>query len=607
MSRKRTKSGEPPPNQLADQLTSRSDRYCLTVEMALWVLVILVALVIRLARLDAAPLTPREAHEAMLAWRAAKGEGILQSGYSPLLLNVNVLLFTLFGASDSLARLWPALCGGVLALTPCLLRRYIGRWGGLAAGLYIALSPTYLFASRQLDGAVVAAMAWVAFLGGLARYFHTGRRLWMTLSAVSLALVMVSTSSAYGLLLTLGLAGLGLVWITPRMRMRWVWRQFNPHLKHTLAAFLCAGLMFSTGLGWNLAGLGAAGDLLPAWAARFGSATNAVVSPFTLLTFYELLAIFFGLGGLVWAVRCGHRFGILLGIWAGIGIPLLLLMPGRMELDILWVLLPLTMLAGLAVEQLVRSLRELGDWLSEGLHVPVVVLLWAHLYLVLARYALYGYQADLALAVLTIALQGLLAVIFALATRFDAALRAIGVGTGIVLLALTISTGWGLAHVRPSDSREPLVCEATAPEVHDLVQTLRHLSWRETGLPLALPVTLEAAPDSVLAWYLRNFTAVHRVDNLTTWEGAAEATGVLVTARSGLQDVESQHALVGGDGERVGQSFSFHRSWDMSKVACIWQWPPACHSFVGWWLLRSTPGPPAVTQQVTLWVPEERN
>jgi predicted membrane-bound mannosyltransferase len=127
--------------------------------MTLWVLIAVVALALRLTHLDAAPLNASEAREAMLAWRVGQSfqtAGRLESlphasGYSPLLLAANTLLFTVCGASDALARLWPALFGSVLALTPFLLRRRIGRVGALAAGLYLALSPTALLASRQLE------------------------------------------------------------------------------------------------------------------------------------------------------------------------------------------------------------------------------------------------------------------------------------------------------------------------------------------------------------------------------------------------------------------------------------------------------------------------
>ena len=65
----------------------------ITIETALWVLVALVALVLRLSHLDAAPLNGHEAREAMLAWRAATGQGMPQADYSPLLFAANALLF----------------------------------------------------------------------------------------------------------------------------------------------------------------------------------------------------------------------------------------------------------------------------------------------------------------------------------------------------------------------------------------------------------------------------------------------------------------------------------------------------------------------------------
>jgi hypothetical protein len=54
----------------------------------------------------------------------------------------------------------------------------------------------------------------------------------------------------------------------------------------------------------------------------------------------------------------------------------------------------------------------------------------------------------------------------------------------------------------------------------------------------------------------------------------------------------------------VGQSFALHRSWDLATIACISDWPPQCHSVVGWWLFRdsSSVPVPAVDEQAVLWV-----
>ncbi len=596
-----------------DQPTNRLARSPFTVEAALWTLVAVVALALRLAYLDAAPLSGREAREAMLAWRAVSGQGMPQADYSPLLFAADALLFALCGTSDGLARLWPALFGGILALTPLLFRQRIGRVGALAAGLYLALSPTLLFASRQLDGAVVAAVGGMASLGGLIRFLDTGNRPWLTLSAGGLALAVTSSPSVYGLLLAMGLAWLGLAWTWPgggvdltsetplpetgRGRFSLVIPHWSLVIGHwsLIWMFLLAGLALSTGLGWNPGGLGAAGDLLPAWIACFGPVSDPVVSPLVLLAAYEPLALLFGLGGLAWAIWRGHRFGVLLGLWAGLGALLLALMPGRTVLDTLWVLLPLAMLTGVAVESLVRGLRERGEWLSEGLYVPVVAILWVHIYLMLSRYAVSGNSADLALALLVLALQGLLAVTFALTMKLGAALRAVAMGTGVVLLAATISAGWGGATARSSDPRELLARDPAAIEVRDLVQTLRDLSWRETGMPMTLPFTLEAGPDSALAWYLRDFSAAHRVENLGR---EVEVDPVLVTARRDLSDL----AL---DGEFVGQDFALRRSWDPLEISCTWELPPRCQAAVGWLLFRHTPSPPEADQWAVLWLRQD--
>jgi uncharacterized protein (TIGR03663 family) len=563
----------------------------ITVEVGLWVLTAVFALVLRLVRLDAAPLSAREAREAMLAWRAVAGQGMPGADYSPVLFAADALVFVLCGASDSLARLWPALLGSVLVLTPCLLRRRIGRVGALAAGLYLAFSPTALFASRQLDGTVVASLGVMALLGGLVCFTDTGRRFWLTFSAAGLALAVTSSPSAYSLLLALGLAWLGLAWAWPDEGARQVWGGLRPHLRHTLMAFSLTVVALSTGLGWNLPGLGAAGDLLAAWAGRFGRVSGPTVLPLAIVVVYEFLALLFGIGGLVWAIWRGHHFSVLLGLWAGLGVLLLLLMPGRTPLDVLGVVLPLAMLAGVSVELLAQGLQARKTWASEWLHALVVLALWIHLYLRLTHYVQYSDPLDLLLAAMTLALQIILAVIFVLASA-ELSLRGLVVGTGVALLAAAFAAGWGVAYRRPADPQELLVREPTSVEVHDLVHLLRDLSWRKAGTPTTLAFTLETAPDSVLAWYLRDFSGVHRVEKLG--EGIEP---VVVTSHP-------DRALPSDAEGYVGQDFVLRRQWNPAMVGCIGGWPPQCSAALEWLILRHTPvsASPTPDRWAILWL-----
>jgi uncharacterized protein (TIGR03663 family) len=621
-------------NDQCQMKDDRLNRSTPTVETALWILVAVLALVLRLVHLDAAPLNAQEAREAMLSWRAATGQGMPEGSYSPVLLALNVLLFTLCGTSDSLARLWPALLGSALVLTPWLLRQRIGRVGALAASVYLALSPTALVASRQLDGATLVTLGGMALLGGLVRFLEedhgvtdgratacrpTTCRPWLAFSAGGLALAVTSSPSAYGLLLTMVLSWLLLAWVWPDERTRRLWERLRPHAAYLLLVLLLAMLALATGLGWNPTGLGVAGGFLPTWIARFAPVMDPLASPLTLLAVYEPLGLLFGLGGLVWAIQHGHRAGALLGLWASLGTLLATLMPGRLPSDVSWGLLPLVMLAGVATESLVQNLRERGTWLSEGLYVPVVVILWIHLALMLGRYATSGRPEDMALALLTAALQVLLAMIFALAMKAESAFRALGVGTGIVLLAITFAAGWRGATVIPADPREIVMGDPTAAEVRDLVQTLHSLSWRETGLPTTMAFMFEAAPDSVLAWYLRDFSAARRVEELRVEEGeglplvterhdlsggmlgsGALGSGALGSGALGSGALGS--GALGSAAQYVGQDFVLQRSWDLGEIMCAWEWPPRCNAAVKWWMFRSTPTFPVAGQWAVLWL-----
>jgi len=564
----------------------------ITLEVILWIAVGVLALVLRLANLGAAPLAAHEARAAMLTWRAVTGQGMPEAGYSPFLFVTNAALFALCGASDALARLWPALLGGAFVLTPLLFRQRVGRVGVLAAGLYLAISPTALFASRQLDGAVVAALGGAMLFGGGLRFLETGARSWLILAAVGLALAVASSSAFYGMALALGLAWLLCVWGWPAGRLRWLRGLLRPHVGTVVAAFALAAFVFATGLGWNLPGVGAATDLFPAWFTRLGAVS---LLPLVGLVVYEPLALLAGLVGWVCLVRRKRRFGVLLGLWVGLGLFLLLAGPPQTPLGAVWIVLPLALLGGAGVEIAVRNWRVTEERRATCVYVFITSALWIYLYLRFSSYGLKGSTLDLVVGIMALAspllLLVLAALVFALISGDDrvvteeivkgarSALQGAVVSTTAVFVAITFAAGWGVAHVRPADPRELLVQEPTALEVRDLVQTLRDLSWRKTGLPTTLVFAYEAAPDSVLAWYLRDFDAARRIGDLQEMLG--ERSTVVVTSNRERMPGSPEGT------ELVGQDFVLSRSWRLSKLSCAWGWPPCNEAFE--WLIRRDP------------------
>lgn len=565
-------------------------------EVALWALVVGVALAMRLVQLDLAPLAASEAREAMGAWRAATGQGIPVRGYSPLLLTANSVLFWICGASDALARFWSAIFGSALVLIPLLFRRRLGRVGALASGIYLAFSPTALVASRQVGGTAIAAAGAMAFVGGLTRFLETDNRRWLTVGAVSLSVALTSGAAVYGLLLPLALAwilasGLGLGGRAISHRREISLLKDSAH--HFLLVLTLSALALSTGLGWNPSGVGGVGGLLAGWFERFRLSDVQVAAPVTLLIVYELLGVVFGLGGLVWALRYDRHWAALLGLWTGAAGMLLAIMPGRVPTDLLWVVVPMAMLVGLAARAIISS-RWPARLAPDGAYGALVLLLWAQCYLAVARYTVSGERVDLVVAATVIGLQVLLGLGFAFLLGTDPALRTAAAGTGLVLMALMVSAGWGVAYERPADPREALITRPTAVNVRDLVATMRDLSWQQTGMPTTLEFVYEAPVDSVLSWYLRDFQMARRVGRLS--ELHPDDVGSIVVTL-GDDETAAPDAL---EGEYVGQDFSLERQWAPNLVGCRF-WQSGCRVAIDWFLFRDGPSLPEPERWATLW------
>jgi hypothetical protein len=301
----------------------------------------------------------------------------------------------------------------------------------------------------------------------------------------------------------------------------------------------------------------------------------------------------------VWFVRRKRRFGVLLGLWIGLGFFLLVAFPPQVPAGAMWIILPLALLGGVTVEAVMSGWRSIRGWRAEWVYGFITGALWVYLYLRFSSYGLKGDPLDLVVGIIAsvspLLLLALAALVFALISGDDrvvaaeiirgarSALRGVIVSTGIVLLAATFSVGWGVMQVRPADPRELLVYEPTAPDVRDLVQALRDLSWRETGLPTTLEFTYEAQPDSVLTWYLRDFTAARRVDSLQGLEVGEQGTVIVTLDREWVPGLREGVDL-------VGQDFVLRRSWNLSQISCALEWPP-CNEAVEW-LIQRIPVPP---------------
>jgi uncharacterized protein (TIGR03663 family) len=220
----------------------------------LWLALLLAAAAVRLWDLGARTMSHDEALHAYYSWRLGAGEGYLHNPvtHGPFLFHVTALIYGLFGATDATARLAPALFGVTLVGLPLLLRRWLGRWGALASGLMLLVSPVMLYYSRYIRNDLFVAVWSLLMVVALFRFMATRSRTWFWVGGLSTVLAL-STKEIALIFGFIGFTFLGLAWarerIRPRAGRRWRGVAWSAAV---LLVAICAGggIASSKGDGW---------------------------------------------------------------------------------------------------------------------------------------------------------------------------------------------------------------------------------------------------------------------------------------------------------------------------------------------------------------------
>ncbi|MFQ6001397.1 MAG: flippase activity-associated protein Agl23 [Anaerolineae bacterium] len=548
------------------------ERSWLTVEVGLYLLLIALGMALRLWGLGQRPLSPEEADLAYRVWRFYQGLGGDPRG-SPLLFHATALSFLVFGASDYGARLIPALAGSALVGLPYLLRSRLGRVGALLASALLAFSPSYIFFSRALRGEIIVAFGMVAFLFGLLRYGENRSPRDLYLAFAGLALSLVADSEVYTILIVylsfvplLLLSGqpAGREWRDDLLSQTWL---------RALALFGTIVVLASTGGLLNLGGLQAAIDLFPAWLSQWSGQGPWSYHLFLLFT-YEPLILLLGLLG---AGLLGHRnlFSAFFVYWFGLSLILYTLMGEKSPAALLYITLPLILLSGMLLEELVVSIGGRISWRKEGLYLALSLPAVVYLFLQGGGYP-YSAEGVERIFLLFLALFFLACVLFLCYSWLG---REVAVRGGMLLLclvlgALTWRAGWRVNY--GMEMAEPLLGEATSPDIRNLVEALGSLSNQRERDRHSIGITL-LGENSALFWYLRGFP---NTDLISTVTGHI-TTPVVITPQEELPLPNY-----------MGQRFRLWSFWPSQGLGG--------RALLKWYLYRE--GLPPLTRDIIMWV-----
>ena len=597
-----------------------------TPEALIYVALALLALMLRVAALDHAPLDDAQARQALAALRTVDGRvpGPIPQAESPLTFALNTVTFGMAGANEVMARLPVALAGVALVMLPALWRRYLGPLPPLILSLLLAISPVAVLAARTMSG-----ITWTMLLALLGpwlalRFVETRAERWAVLATVCFA-AMIFLAEPAGFLSTLSLAfGVLFAWLTGdesdssllstarRLLRAWPWA----------AGALAAGVtvvLVATVLFWVPSGLAVVGNAI--WVGLRGFVERPIgtprVFPIWVALRYETGIVLFGLLALYHAVREGGFFERALAGWALAGIVWSVGYAGAGAAHALWVTLPLTALVALRVTDWLterpgilwrvpswgvplHALITMGLWLAVGLSM---VLLGKRLLfdlpggvtdlsalvdrLVEGIYSrasdfqyqqiqsvevqpgvfVYAYvlgfiQLRLLITLLVTLLNGVLYFLIGSLWGARAAWRGVALGTLAALLLFSLGLGGRAAFGPAGDPRQLWVVDPVTDDVFELRDTLRTMSLRATGEPKLLTVTAQVPPDGALAWALRDYPNTVFVDGV----------GPETTTAAVLMPVRDEQPRMGAP--YVGKDLVIRQAWNINTLswrdAIIW-------------------------------------
>jgi uncharacterized protein (TIGR03663 family) len=508
-----------------------------TLEVAAWIAVALVAMLIRVINLDANPLQPAESAVALDSWRIAQHLGV-RLGASPVLVYGNALLFIALGATDGVARAIPMASGVIVALLPLFLRRELGRIAALATALLLATSPTLVFASRSVEPTSLTLLLAAVLLLALARYSRTRRTSYLYVAAIDAALLLMSGPPAYIVLVVL----IGYLAASPPPAVRAL-LDFSPDetdedssgedLRRALTgpalAFLATVGIVGTGFGTNLEGFGdALAGPIGRWFTSLGGITLESLAELpTILLSYEPYAAVFGVVGLVAALRAHRKTDAFFAWWAVIAAVLFLVSDGTHPTWAAFVVVPLSVLAGRATEEILPSIVAREGRRDRIIFGAIVLSLLATLLIAVGNATLPDPNVPRWAGALPLFAMVAFSVCFGLWSSPRAALTGLAAVGMIAFLGVDLHASMMLNPGGPLNPAEVFTGTATSPDVRTLASDVNltmnelHIARQLEGKKVDDTIEIVSTFENPVAWYLRAFSQTQVVPSIGDVPGIA--------------------------------------------------------------------------------------
>ncbi len=168
-------------------------------EKIAWIVLILLALVLRLYDVGARAMSHDESLHTQYSYNLYNGTGFRHDPlmHGPFLFHATAASYFLFGPSDFSARLPVVLMGIGVVWLLWLTRDWLGKLGAFLAAAMMALSPTLLYHSRYIRHDLYAIFFIMAVAIFAFKYIDKGKSKWLWLMAAALGLSFTTKEVAF--------------------------------------------------------------------------------------------------------------------------------------------------------------------------------------------------------------------------------------------------------------------------------------------------------------------------------------------------------------------------------------------------------------------------
>lgn len=171
----------------------------LTTEIAIFAIIILLAVATRFYDLGARVMSHDESLHTYFSWLLYRGQGYEHSPmmHGPFQFHSIALTYFLFGASDFTSRIPSVLFSiGTIAMV-WYWRRYLGKWGALIAGFLLVISPYMLYYGRYVRNESFVGFSGMLMLYAILRHLEVGGKKYLLMLAATLAIHFTAKETSF--------------------------------------------------------------------------------------------------------------------------------------------------------------------------------------------------------------------------------------------------------------------------------------------------------------------------------------------------------------------------------------------------------------------------